>query len=240
MKVEVRRLRMNRRQLRLVSGLVLLSYMVVHLGNHALGLLSFDAAERMLAFWVSVWHSRPGTALLYGAAAIHVLLAFVAVHEKAQRKLPPIELVRIAAGFSIPLLLVAHLASTRVAFELHHTSSTYLRVIGTIWAAHGEARQLALLVPGWLHGCLGVYLAFRSRRWFARVRGLLLATAVALPIFAGLGFLKMAAEVEARGIDTTQAQTSAASIRLTLVAFYGIGFLAVFASLWARKRKTSA
>jgi adenylate cyclase len=234
--------RPSRRQLRLASGLVLLFYMVVHMANHALGLLSLDAAERALEFWAAVWQSRPGTVLLYGATTLHVALAFVAIYEKPDHRLPVIELVRIAAGFSIPLLLVAHLASTRIAFELQQAAPTYSRVVGTIWAAHGEARQLALLAPGWLHGCLGIYIAFRHRRWFVRSRVLLLAAALALPILSGMGFLHMTTEVAARGVVPARVDTatSATAMRTTLFILYGLGFAGVFGARMARRRKKPA
>jgi adenylate cyclase len=176
---------------------------------------------------------------LYGAAAIHVVLAFVAIYEKPNHRLPAIELVRIAAGFSIPMLLVAHLASTRLAFELHGAFPTYSRVVGSIWAAHGEARQLALLAPGWLHGCLGIYIAFRHRPWYARLKLWLLAGAIALPLLAGLGFLNITSEIVTRGVSAAQVetQTSASRIRVALIAFYGIGFAVVFLARRARMRQ---
>ena len=34
---------------------------------------------------VAVWHSLPGTVLLYGAAALHVALAFLAIYERPVR-----------------------------------------------------------------------------------------------------------------------------------------------------------
>ena len=64
-----------RRTLRMASGLVLFAYITAHLLNHALGLVSLDAAEAGLSFAVVVWYSLPGTVLLYGAAATHFLLA---------------------------------------------------------------------------------------------------------------------------------------------------------------------
>jgi adenylate cyclase len=233
--------RPTRRQLRLGSGLVLLLYILVHMVNHALGLLSLDAAERALALSVSLWHSKAGTVLLYGAVSIHVVLAFVAIYEKPNHRLPPIELVRIAAGFSIPMILVAHLASTRLAFELEGAFPTYSRVVGSIWAAQGEARQLALLAPGWLHGCLGIYIAFRHRPWYARLKPWLLAGAIALPVLAGLGFLNITSEVATRAASAAPVatQTSASRIRVGLIAFYGVGFTVVFLARWARRRRLS-
>jgi adenylate cyclase len=63
------------RRLRLATGIILFIYISSHLLNHALGLISLNLAERVLATAKDVWYSRPGTLLLYGAAAAHVFLA---------------------------------------------------------------------------------------------------------------------------------------------------------------------
>jgi adenylate cyclase len=60
-------MRLSRRDLRLASGLVLFGYVALHLLNHALGLVSVAVAERGLELAVTLWHSLPGTVLLYGA-----------------------------------------------------------------------------------------------------------------------------------------------------------------------------
>ncbi len=231
-------MRVTRRQLRFSSGLVLMFYMVVHMTNHALGLVSLDAAERGLAVAVALWQSAIGTVLLYGAAAVHIALAFVALNDRPSLRLPPLEIVRIAAGFSIPVLLIGHLANTRAAVEAFNAAPTYARVVGSIWASDGEARQLALLAPGWLHGCLGVFFALRHRAWFARVRAALAVLALALPLLAGLGFVALVGAVSELGVPTQQIATQAAAgaIRSTLLGVYGAGFAAVLASrLWRRR-----
>src|SRR6185295_9520225 len=114
--------RVARQDLRLVSGLVLLTYITAHFTNHALGLISLAAAEGGLRVAVALWHSLPGTVLLYGAAAIHITLAFLALYEHRTLRMPPLELLRIALGFAIPTLLIAHAVTTRVAFEAYGAS----------------------------------------------------------------------------------------------------------------------
>ena len=98
-----------RRNLRMASGLVLFSYITSHLVNHALGLISLETAEKGLEYAVEVWYSTPGTALLYGAAAVHFLLALWSVYERRTFRLPPAELLRIALGFTLPIILINHL-----------------------------------------------------------------------------------------------------------------------------------
>ena len=99
----------TRRDLRLGSGLVLFAYITAHLANHALGLVSVNAAEAGLSVAVAFWHSLPGTVLLYSAAAIHLALALVAVYERRTLRIPAAEALRAALGFGIPLLLIGQL-----------------------------------------------------------------------------------------------------------------------------------
>jgi CDGSH-type Zn-finger protein/ferredoxin/uncharacterized Fe-S cluster protein YjdI len=192
---------MTRRDLRLGSGLVLFAYIAAHLANHALGLVSVDAAEAGLRVAVAVWHSLPGTVLLYCAAAIHLVLAMVAVYERRTLRMPAPEALRIAFGFGIPLLLIGHLTSTRFAFELYGLHSDYARIVWALWTSNGEGRQLALLVPGWLHGCLGLNFAFGRRALYQRMRPLLFGAALLLPVLAALGFLAMGRELALLGAN---------------------------------------
>jgi hypothetical protein len=81
--------------------------------NHALGLISLGAAEAGMQYAVEVWYSLPGTILLYGAFATHFMMALFAVYERRTFRLPPLELLRIVLGFTMPILLIGHAASTR-------------------------------------------------------------------------------------------------------------------------------
>jgi len=184
-----------RRNLRMASGLVLFLYISAHLINHALGLVSLDAAEAGMSIAIEVWYSMPGTLLLYGAAAVHFLMALLAVYERRTFRLPPLEIIRIALGFSMPILLIGHAASTRLAYDLYGLSSDYTRVVGVLWASGQQGWQLGLMAPGWIHGCLGLNFAFGRRPWFRRLRPLLFAIALLLPVFSGLGFIAMGREL---------------------------------------------
>jgi adenylate cyclase len=60
------------RNARLASGLVLMVFVVTHLANHALNLISLEAAEDGRLVFLAVWRSPPATVLLYGALLIHL------------------------------------------------------------------------------------------------------------------------------------------------------------------------
>jgi adenylate cyclase len=239
--VRLAQYRLTRRDLRLGSGLILFTYIAAHLTNHALGLVSINLAEGGLRVAVAIWHSAIGTTLLYGAAAIHLTLAMVAVYERRTLRMPWAEALRIALGLAMPLLLIGHFTTTRVGFELYGLDPDYHRVVRALWSSDSEGRQLALLAPGWLHGCFGLNFAFGRRLLYRRIRRLLFASAILLPILAAVGFLEMAREIGvlraghfaiAANLATTVSgeQNALAHVRDGLLAAYvGVVILVVLA-----------
>jgi adenylate cyclase len=185
------------RHLRLATGEVMWVYIAFHFVNHALGLVSLDAAEGMLKVAAAVWQSWPGTVILYGAFGVHFVLALVGLHQRHTLLLPPLELARIVFGLTIPLLLFGHVVGTRVAFSVYGEAAQYQRIVGNLARDGGSGWQLALLAPGWLHGCLGLNVAFRHREWYQRVRPWFIAGVVLLPALAALGYWSMIGEVRA-------------------------------------------
>jgi len=236
----------TRRDLRLGSGVVLFIYVTSHLVNHALGLVSLEVAETGLRIAVGFWHSLPGTLLLYGAAAAHLALAFLAVYERRTLRIPPAEVLRVALGFGIPMLLIGHAVSTRLAFEVYGHAVEYTRVVHNLWSSDNEGRQLALLAPGWLHGCLGLYFAFGHRPAWQRARYALFGLAVLLPVLSGLGFVAMGREIAGLAADPDWVVTRAgvpelaerltvARTRDTLVLVYLVLLGAVFGAREIRR-----
>jgi adenylate cyclase len=148
----------------------------------------------------SVWYSRLGTILLYGAAVLHVLLALRTVYLRQHWRLPLIEYVRLGAGFSLPLLLIGHAVTTRLAFATQGADPRYASVVQSLIGAGTEGWQLALLAPGWVHGCLGLWLTIARYRppWLLRWSLILLMLLV--PLLAAGGFLRMRAEIMAQAM----------------------------------------
>ena len=94
-------MRITTRHLRLASGLVLLSYVSLHMINHALGIWSIALAERGLIWSIALWQSLPGTVLLYGAAGVHFALACRTVYTRRHWDLPIIEWVETLGPASV-------------------------------------------------------------------------------------------------------------------------------------------
>jgi adenylate cyclase len=210
------------RAVRLATGLVLLTYVATHLLNHALGLVSLAAAESGRELFVAFWRSAPATAAFYGALLVHFGLALSALYERRSLRMPWLELTRIALGFSIPLLLAFHMVQTRLAWELAGLDDPYERVVAAIWNSDATLRQLSLILVAWLHGCIGVHLAFRHRARWQRWQPALIAVATLVPALAFTGYLAMARELAGRPPAPTAAPTGQeATLRLaTETVFY--------------------
>jgi adenylate cyclase len=185
------------RRLRLLSGLVMFAYIAMHLINHALGIVSLALAESGLRLALAFWRSPPATLLLYGAAAVHFSLALWTLYRRREWGLPWIEVVRLGSGFSLPLLLISHAVTTRLGDALFAIKPSYTAIVAGLLAAGTQGLQLALLAPGWLHGCLGLWITLRRFPALQRMRNWLVALVVVIPVAAALGFIRMAQEVSA-------------------------------------------
>jgi adenylate cyclase len=183
------------RRVRLLSGLILFAYLTSHLLNHALGVVSLSLAEAGLRLAVAFWRTPVMTVLLYGAAALHFALALWTLASRREWRLPPTEIVRLAAGFSFPLLLIGHVVAVRLGDALFAIHPTYAVVVATLLADGRQGLQLALLAPGWLHGCLGLWIALRRFEIARRMKPLLIAGVIFIPLLAALGFWRMAVAV---------------------------------------------
>ena len=199
---------LSKRDLRLSSGIVLFAYIAGHFINHALGLISISAAEQGLRLATAIWQSAAGTILLYGAAIVHVALALVALYQHRTLRLPILEWLRIGAGLSIPTLLIGHAVDTRLALEVSGHPADYTHVVWALWHSGREGRQIALLVPGWLHGCLGLNFVLKSRPIYARFGLVFFSIALLLPVLAVLGFFSMLKEVTVLAQDPSWIATS--------------------------------
>ncbi len=177
------------RGIRLVSGLVLFTYVTLHLIDHSLLNYSLEAAEAMLQAMRAVWQSPPGAVLLHGSLAAHLLLAFWALYERRHFQWRINEAVQLVLGFCIPVLLANHILATRVSRSLYGTEKGYAIELWSFWLNNLTfgAIQHLLLVVVWIHGCLGVWFWLRLKPWFHRVAPTLLGLAVLLPVLALLG-----------------------------------------------------
>ena len=177
------------RRLRLATGLVIAAYVLVHFANHALGIASVEAMDRMRRLVAAWWHSPPGTVLLYGSLATHFVLALSSLYRRTTLRMPAWEACQLGFGLAIPLLLIAHVVGTRVAYDLLGHQIDYVRVLGVLWSDPWlVARQTLLVLVVWVHLCIGLHYWLRVRAWYPAVQPVLFVLAVLVPTLALAGF----------------------------------------------------
>ncbi len=176
-----------RRHARLASGLVLFAFAGTHFLNHALGLVSPEAMEAARVARTAVTRSGPGTVLLLASALVHATLAVRGVLQRRTLRLRPLELVQLAFGFAIPLLLIPHVVGTRIAHTRFGVDDDYVYVLGGLWP-DAAARQGLLMLLVWVHGCIGLHRWLQLEPWYRRAWRLLYAAALLVPVLGFAGF----------------------------------------------------
>jgi adenylate cyclase len=184
------------RQVRIVCGLVLFSYLISHYVNHALGNISFAAMETGLVYHRGFWRNPIVAFVFYTAAITHWGLGLWALYERRQFRYPLVEIAQLVLGVSIPLLLVIHFVGNRLQQPLFGRDLAYANVMIAYWVNRPYVHwiQYALIVVVWTHGCIGLHYWLRLKPWFAKAAPYLLAFAVLLPTLALLGLVQGARE----------------------------------------------
>jgi len=198
------------REIRLWSGIILMLFVTTHLINHALGIFGVDAMQWLQNWRVFVWRSWPGSVLLYGAALVHVLLAFKRIVGRRTWRMPMQEALQIALGLCIPLLLFEHITGTRLAAVYAGVDDSYIGTLQKLWPAKGW-KQALLTIVVWSHGVIGLHYAVRSKDWYPSVRLPGLIIGITLPLLALAGFV--AGGREAREFDTAPWKSTAEQIQ---------------------------
>ncbi|WP_421996401.1 adenylate/guanylate cyclase domain-containing protein [Reyranella sp.] len=171
-------------RLRLWSGYVLFFYVVTHLLNHTLGLISLSVLETGRYAFVFLWHNPVGQTVLYGALGIHFCLALWSLYQRRSLKLSRWEWAQWVLGASIIPLGALHVVGTRLAHELYGVEPGYPWVLGSLVVSDSwtVARQFALPLVVWLHACIGLHFAWRLRPWYGTWLPVLYAFALLVPV----------------------------------------------------------
>ena len=225
------------RQIRLVSGMVLLAYVVSHFLNHALGNISVAALASGVYLHTSFWQFLPVAIVLYTACLVHTSLGIWALYERRQFRWKAIEPIQLVLGLSIPALIVGHIVGVRLGETLFGHDKLYPQVLYGYFVVSQYRIWLtsAALVVAWVHGSIGLYLWLRMKPFFKRAAPYLLSVAVLLPTLALLGIYQGGRTVAAESADAdwriqnlTQQQVGTAAQQQTLdmiADYFLIGYL---------------
>ncbi len=191
--VDVRTLNLRawRSRLRLTSALVMLSFVICHLTAHTVLLVSFEDAEATLKVLMYPWQSAVGTAILLSAFFVHYGNALWSIYIRRSLRLNRWEWAQLALGICIPVLLMTHVMSTRVAASAFDVTTYYNTVFIAQWLKHpwlGAVQMLAVITV-WIHACIGIHYWLRTKRWYPDWRPLFFGFGLLLPTLALAGYV---------------------------------------------------
>ncbi len=230
--------RLIRARARLISGLVLLAFVLCHLLSHISLIISVPVAEEVLEVFMQFWWTDTGTYVLATALAVHVLNALWSVYIRRYLRLPVWELAQLSLGLAIPLLLMLHVIGTKIAAEFLGVSNSYHSVLVIHWvhAPWLALLQFAAVLTVWVHACIGLHFWLRTKKWYPPWLPILGTVAVLIPALALAGYVsggnqivraaqnpEFVATVDANANESPQITAQVRHIAfITLLAYVGL------------------
>jgi adenylate cyclase len=210
-------LRTLRSNLRLVSALVMLAFVICHLTAHCLLLVSFEAAEATRHALMYPWRTWAGTVLLSAAFFVHFGNALWSVYIRRSLRLARWEWAQLALGLCIPALLIPHVVSTGIAESLLDTTTYYSTILIVQWLMFpwlGAVQVIALLTV-WTHACIGIHFWLRTKLWYPNWRVFLFGFALLLPALALAGYVTAGNQILREAKDPDFAKSALDDSNLT-------------------------
>jgi len=186
------------RTIRLISGLILLTFVAGHLTNLLIGIHSLAAMEAWRPTLMAPWRTGFGEALLLLAALVHASLGLYAIAARRSLAMSRTDVAQLVLGLLTPPLLLAHVVATYTASQVTPGfDATYGMMLAIYWSfSPGYAfQQLFVVVIVWIHAALGLYSWLVLKPVWRRIGGLVLPLLFAVPILALVGFAESGKEV---------------------------------------------
>ncbi len=176
-------------RLRIISGLVLMTYVFFHFVNIGLGLFDPMWMNAMQDVRQFISRSLVGSVMLYGSFLTHMGLSLMSLAQRRTLQMPFHSWLQVILGLLIPLQLISHMVQTRLAHEIFDVNDrmSYLAIL--MWPNESIWWQSTLLLVVWVHGCIGLHLWLRLTRWWGKAVPYLIGVAVFVPAFAYAGLI---------------------------------------------------
>jgi adenylate cyclase len=180
-----------RSRARLTSALVLLAFVICHLIAHSFLLISLDRADTAIDMLMAPWRTAVGTAILVAAALVHYANALWSIYLRRTLRFSRWEWAQLALGLCIPVLLMSHVTSTRIAEVTLNVESYYSTVLLAQWVLlpYLSILQPLALLTVWTHACIGIHFWWRTKTWYPQWRVFLFGFALLLPALALAGYV---------------------------------------------------
>src|SRR5580692_1554213 len=215
----------SRSSLRLASALVMLAFVICHLTAHCFLLVSLTDAEAALDVLMYPWRTAVGTALLAAAFLVHFGNALWSIYIRRSLRLIRWEWAQLLLGLCIPVLLMSHVVSTRIAASVLDVTSYYNTVLIVQWLMFPwlGAVQVLAVITVWTHACIGIHYWLRTKSWYPAWRPAMFAFALLLPALALAGYVTAGNQILREAKSPDYVNSSLEDSNLTEVTIAGIG-----------------
>lgn len=182
---------------RLITGLILFSFLTCHLANLSFGLQSLAALDDARRWFLWFWSTDVGIALLVGSMAIHLMFGLLALYKRNTLRMNMTDTVQLVLGLLIFPLLFGHLMGTVLGPMMTGSRQSYFSMLTLFWVLDPVLgiKQVVVTVITWIHGCMGLVIWMRIQSWWPRVAGFVYPLVVVLPLLALLGMVEAGKEV---------------------------------------------
>lgn len=181
----------------IATGLVLFTFISMHLANLSLGLISVQLMEDWRWALSGIWSSfLPLKIALNLSLMVHFLLALLSLFLRNTLRVPAYDMAQMIAGVMIIPLLAPHVFGVMAAEELG-LEPTYALVLSQFWVVSpvDGLLQIVMLTVAWIHGSIGIYTWLQSRDGSTRIMRFFYPFVVALPILAMLGYVEAGRQI---------------------------------------------
>lgn len=248
---EAGKAKLRMRQLRLVSGLVLLLFSAMHLTNLTFGLHSAGAMDSASKYLMLPWGTGLGSSVLLVAVILHIGMGLTSIGQRRSVAMSRTDWVQMVLGILITPLLLNHVMVVGVLRQISpdfRPDFDFLLVLYWKYSPVSALQQILVLVILWVHGAIGFYQWLVLKPVWRRIGPILTPALFLIPILALLGFVEggkdtlAALEATHQGqqkIDLllgmmAQAKPTLSMIQKTIVLVYSLLVLVALISMAAK------
>ena len=243
------------KRVRLITGLILFTFLTCHLLNLSFGLASLAALDESRQWLLWFWSTGVGTVLLMASMIAHLTFGLLALYQRNTLRMNMSDTVQLALGLLIFPLSFGHLLGNVIGPIMTDVRNNYYSILTLFWVLEPGLglKQVIVTVITWIHGCMGLVIWMRIQSWWPRVAGFIYPFVIAVPLLALLGMVEAGKEVIALSEDPEFMKAVFARLAPndafieTLLTMQSIGLWtyftilgAVFAARYVRVRKDRA
>ena len=185
------------RKIRVYTGVVIFTYVTIHLMNHTLGLISIKSMDNMNQYISMALKTNFGTSVLYTAFLGHSICGFVGLLKRRSFRMPVRDWAQIIFGLLLPWVLLIHLMANGYSTRAEDLKSSYELLILATWIFDTKYIILynLMLIAAWVHGVIGIVGIIRYSPIYQNKKTAFLIVFWLIPILSMLGYISAGKEM---------------------------------------------